>query len=251
MTNQFTSGLEALSALQATNDGGNAPKNEFSPFKSGTSYLVKVVDKSAVQLAYGYGSFNDGIHSFVAKNPSKRNAKGYVESNPTPWDKASSYFKAKSEVYTDENGQLAYKYSGKPRFAMAFYCLNEGKFIVVDLTKNQAQAVAAVITKNEKKLDKKPFELEKIGTGTSTAVTLSPLDLDDLTEKQQVVFESAPKDFDTSVFDGIWYEKDDEEQIADLRKTGIDPTVLGYSTATNDATSTEAPPVDDDGGLPF
>lgn len=245
---QFQSGLDALAALNATNDGGNETKNEFSTFKSGTTYLVKVVDKSAVQLAYGYGSFNDGVNSFVAKNPSKRNAKGYVESNPTPWDRASAYHKSKSEVYTDDHGQLAYKYAGKPRFAMAFYSLDESKFIVVDLTKNQAQAVAAVIAKNEKKLDKKPFELEKTGTGTSTAVTLSPLDLDDLTEKQQAVFEAAPKEFDASVFDGIWYEKDDEEQIADLRKTGFDISLIGITNGDN-------PPATDgdidEGDLPF
>src|SRR5690606_20962652 len=145
-----------------------------------------------------------------------------------------------SEVYTDEHGQLAYKYAGKPRFAMALYSLDEAKFIVIDLTKNQAQAVAAVIAKNEKKLDKKPFEIEKTGTGKDTKVTLSPLDLDDLTEKQQAVFEAAPKEFDTSVFDGIWYEKDDEEQIADLRKTGFDLSLIGITNGDN------PPPADDE-----
>lgn len=246
---QYQSGLDALTALHATNEDSGS-KSEFATFKSGTSYIVKVVDKSAVQLAYGYGSFNDNINSFVAKNPSKRNAKGYVDGDETPWDKASAYHKAKSAVYTDENGQLAYKYAGKPRFAMAFFDVNTGEYIIVDLTKNQALAVSAVIAKNEKKLDKKPFELEKTGTGTSTAVTLSPLDLDDLTDAQQAKFADAPKEFDPSVFTGIWYEKDDEEQIADLRKSGFDVSLLGYDATTTSDSPPSTTDIDED-SLPF
>ena len=246
----YTNGLDALNALTATNDGGNGGA-EFTPLKSNTSIKVKIVDKAAVQLAYSYSIFKK-VNSFVAANPSTRDKFGNAKDNLTPWDKAAAYYKAKSEVYTDANGVEASKYRAKPRFAMAFWSVEDGAVIIVDLSKNQAQAVAASIAKYEKKLDKLAFELSKEGEGTSTKVSLSPiLDMDeDLTDKERENFAKAPAEIPPSTFDGIWYEQDEAQMVDLLKQAGFDPSLIGYDASS---APTDAPPPGDidDGDLPF
>lgn len=241
---QFTNGMDALNALTATNEGGGN-NAEFASFKSGSKYIVKVVAKEAVQMAYSYGIFKQ-VNSFVAKEPSTKTANGFPTENLTPWDKAYRYHKDLSKDFTDEHGQEAGKYRAKQRFAMAFYDLDAGAYIIIDVSKKQAQALATVIGKNDAKLGKKAFELEKVGSGTSTSVMLSPIDLEDLTDKQAANFEKAPAEFDHAVFNGIWYEQDEAQQVALLKQAGFPVEVIGY-----DANSTEAPPVADDEDLPF
>lgn len=248
MTN-YTNGLDALNALNETNEGAGGGGAEFTPLKSGTTIKVKVIDKTAVQLAYSYSIFKK-VNSFVAKNPSTRDKYGNAKDNLTPWDKAAAYYKAKSEVYTDANGVEASKYRAKARFAFAFFSLEEGKVIIVDLSKNQAQGIAAAIAKYEKKLDKLAFELAKEGEGTSTKVSLSPiLDMDeDLTDKERANFAKAPAEIPANVFDGIWYEQDEAQMVDLLRQAGFDPSLIGMGGAG-------APPSTDDGvasdELPF
>src|SRR5690554_2072738 len=242
---QFTSGLDALNALNETNEGGGGA--EFSKFSTGTTYKSKVIDKAAVQMAYSYGIFKK-VNSFVAANPAKRDKYGNPVDNLTPWDTAYRYYKDKSEVYTDEFGVEASKYRAKQRFAFAFYDLTDGKVIIVDLSKNQAQAVAATIAKYEKRLDKLAFELSKEGTGTSTTVSLTPLiDMEeDLTDKERENFAKAPAEIPTTTFDGIWYEQDEAQMIDLLRQAGFDPTLIGYEASS-------APTTDgiDEDVLPF
>lgn len=251
MTNQFTNGLDALNALNASNDGGGSGA-EFTSFKSGTTLKVKVIDKAAVQMAYSYGIYKK-VNSFVAANPATRDKFGNAVDNLTPWDKAYKYYKAKSEVYTDANGVEASKYRSKPRFAMAFFDLTEGKPIIVDLSKAQAQAVASAITKYEKKLDKLAFELAKEGESTSTKVSLTPvLDMDDdLTDKERANFEKAPTEFPTDLFDGIWYEQDEAQMVTLLRQAGFDVSLIGYSASPDASETSDTIPEEDDDNLPF
>jgi len=244
---QFTNGLDALNALNSSNDGGGN-NSEFTPLKSGTTFKVKVVDKAAVQMVYAYGIHaknNNGvpIHTFVAKNPSAKSAKGNPIENLTPWDKAWKYYADKSEQYQDANSQLAYKFKGKPRFAMAFFNLTDGAPIIVDLTKNQAQAVAASITKYEKKLGKIAFELSKDGDGTATKVSLTPiLDMEeDITDKERANFEKAPEAFPDDIFNGIWFEQDETQMLESLKLANFDISLIGYSATSSAEHTSEAP----------
>lgn len=239
MTN-FTTGAEALAALNSSNETNKG--REFTSLKSGSKFIVRIVDKAAVQLAYSYGIFKQ-VNSFVAKEPSIKTPNGFPTDNLTPWDKAYKYHKDKSKDFNDEHGQEANKYRAKQRFAMAFFDLNQGEYIIADLSKKQAQAIATVISKNESKLGKKAFELEKVGSGTSTSVMLSPLDLEDLTEMQRLNFDKAPAEFDQSVFYGIWYEQNETQMIELLKQTGFDVSLVGF-----DSTSTKN---NDDDPLPF
>ena len=243
---QFTNGLDALAALNETNEGGSGA--EFASFNSGTTYKVKVVDKSAVQRAFVYSIFKK-INSFIAKNPATRDKYGNAVDNLTPWDKAYRYYKDKSEVYTDAYGIEASKYRAKPRFAFAFYDLTSGSIITIDLSKAQAQGIAATIAKYEKKLGKLAFELSKEGEGTSTKVTLSPiLDMDeDLTDKERENFAKAPTEIPANVFDGIWYEQDEAQMVDLLKQAGFDVTLIGYDAST----STTNADIPDDEELPF
>ncbi|MCY9546817.1 hypothetical protein [Lysinibacillus xylanilyticus] len=242
MTN-FTTGADALAALNSNNE--SSKNREFTSIKSGSKFIVRVIDKAAVQMAYSYGIFKQ-VNSFVAKEPSIKTPNGFPTDNLTPWDKAYKYHKDKSKDFNDEHGQEASKYRAKQRFAMAFFDLDKGEYIIVDLSKKQAQSIATVISKNESKLGKKAFELEKVGSGTSTSVMLSPLDLEDLTEKQRANFDKAPTEFDQTVFNGIWYEQNEAQMIELLKQAGFNISLVGY----NNVVSTLNGDVDDE-PLPF
>ncbi|MDQ0154964.1 hypothetical protein [Robertmurraya andreesenii] len=237
---QFESGSDALNSLNATNEGGGGGnKAEFASFKSGTTYKVRVLGKADLIRFYSYGIYKK-VNSFVAKNPSVKNAKGFPTDNLTPWDKAFQYyqdlkFKARDEgnaAAEEEYGDLAYQFKPKERYALGFIDLTTGEPIIVDLSKKQAQTIHAVIKKFEKKLGKVAFELAKQGSGQSTTVSLTPfIDMDDdLTDKERENFAKLDgKEFDMALFDGLLYEADEKEQIESLVAAGFDVSLIGLS----------------------
>lgn len=249
----MTAELTGIDALDALNDeGGNGgQRNEFNSFSSGTTYKVKVLGTADLMMYYGYSVFKK-VNTFVAKNPSKKTKNGYPIDNLTPWDKAYLYHKELSKDFSDKHGQEAGKYRPKQRFAFGFYDLTSGELIVVDLTKNQGQAIYKTIKKYEKKLDKMAFELSKDGQSTSTTVSLSPIiDLDeDLTDKEKANFEKAPKEFDKARFDGILFEYDEDEMVQKLIEAGFDVSLIGLekpeakAEGTGGGTTSEATDLD-------
>src|SRR5690625_2096217 len=199
---------DAISALNQEEDSGG--DMEFSSFSSGTVYTVKVLGTTDLITFYSYGIYRQ-VNSFVAEKPSKKSRKGFPIEDLTPWDKAWKYHADKSNEFGDKHSQEAYKYRARQRFAMGFIDLDSGEPIIVDLSKNQAQAVHGNITKYAERLDQFAFELTKQGQGTSTSVSLSLIPiLDDLTDAQRKNFDEAPKEFDMSLFEGLLYEMDDE-----------------------------------------
>lgn len=225
---KYQAGADAINALNDT--GESEKKAEFTSFKSGTSFMVKVLGTADLITFYSYGIFKQ-VNSFVAANPSKKSAKGFPVENLTPWDKAWKYHKDLSEDFSDHHGQEAAKYKAKQRFAMGFFDLTSGQPIIVDVSKNQAQAIHGVIKKMEKKLGKVAFELTKQGSSTATVVSLTPIiDMDeDLTTEQRANFDKAPAEFDMSLFDGLLYEADEKEQIESLVSAGFDISLIGLT----------------------
>lgn len=246
---QFTSGTEALDALNAVNEGGSGA--EFTSFKSGSTIAVKVLGQADLITFYSYGIFKQ-VNSFVAAVPSKKSANGYPIDNYTPWDKAWKYHKDLSTEFSDAHGQEAGKYRPKQRFAMGFFDLTTGEPIIIDVSKNQAQAIHGVIKRNEKRLDKMAFELTKQGTSTSTTVSLTPVTFpdEDLTDVQRANLEKAPEGFDMTLFDGLLFEVDEAEQIKLLTQAGFDVKLIGLSPAT-DADAAESTEDDAEEPLPF
>jgi hypothetical protein len=236
---KFQSGADALNSLNATNDGGGSSKAEFASFKTGTSYKVRVLGTADLIQFYSYGIFKK-VNSFVAKNPSVKNAKGFPTDNLTPWDKAFKYYQDLAFSARDngnapaeeENRNLAYQFKPKERFALGFIDLATGEPIIVDLSKKQAQAVHATIVKYEKKLGKIAFELSKAGSGTSTTVSLTPfIDMDDdLNDKERENFAKLEgATFDMTMFDGLLYEADEKDQIDNLVAAGFDVSLIGLT----------------------
>src|SRR5699024_8547220 len=112
---------------------------------------------------------------------------------------------------------------------MGFYDLTSGDYIVIDLSKNQAQTINSTINKFAKRLDKMAFELSKEGQGTNTTVSLTPVMFPEeaLTDEQRKNFDEAREEFDRSRFEGILYEMDDDEMIEKLVEDGFDVTKNG------------------------
>lgn len=223
---KYQSGADALNALNRPEGGGS--NVEFSSFKTGTTYFVKVLGAADLIQFFSYGIFKQ-VNSFVAANPSKKSANGYPIDNLTPWDKAWKYHKDLSKEFSDHHGQEAGKYRAKERFAMGFFDLTSGEPIIIDVSKNQAQAIHGVIQRNEKRLDKLAFELTKQGSGTNTTVTLSPVMFpdEDLTDEQRANLDKAPDKFDMTLFDGILFEADEVQMIENLIAAGFDISLIG------------------------
>lgn len=88
---QFQKGAAALGALQSGgNEGGNLNTIDFAKFSVGSSYKVRVLGTEDLMQYFGYGVYKK-VNTFVAKNPSTRNEKGFVVSDHTPWDLAEKY----------------------------------------------------------------------------------------------------------------------------------------------------------------
>lgn len=259
MTTKYATGAEALQALTATAEG-NASQS-FAPFKSGSSYKVRVMDATDLITYFGYSIFKV-VNTFVAESPSTLNGNGFAEKNLTLWDKASKHYsdlanKEQNDAKVEELRAEARLYRGKLRFVLAFIDLDTGTPIYLDLSKQQAQSVFNVIGKASAsgKLGKKAFEIEKNGAGTSTTVTLSQLDLDDLNDKQQANYEKVGESFGGYNYDGLLYEADDAKQAEFLKQAGFDLSLIGYSAEptqeapTQSASAQEAPAKEED--LPF
>lgn len=249
MTNKYAAGTDALDALNATSESGS--NTEFTSFKTGSTFYVKVLGTANLISFYSYGIFKQ-INSFVAKEPSQKSKAGYPVADLTVWDKAWKYHKDLSQDFSDAHGQEAGKYRAKQRFAMGFYDLTTGEPIIVDVSKAQAQAIHAVIVKNEKRLGKFAFELSKQGSGTTTTVSLSPvMDMDeDLTDAQRANFAAAPAEFDMTLFDGLLFEADEAEQIKLLTQAGFDVSLIGLTNAAPSETPVDNTQVPED-QLPF
>lgn len=238
MTN-YTNGTDALNALTETGGGDNS----FTKFNVGSSYRVRALGLSDLFTYIGYGNQKKGVSTFAAKNPSKRDAKGYAVDKLTPWDLAEKHYRLQQFAELDagnadkakEFGTLANLYKGSPRFVLGFANIETGDLIAVDLSKAQAQAIHAVIKKYEKKIDKLAFDLTKTNPGSrpqDTKVELAPIiDFeDDLTDKEKAAFRSFDgKEFDKARFDGILYEMEDAEQYESLTQAGFDVKLIGYS----------------------
>lgn len=235
-----------MNALNATNEGGGSGA-EFAKFSSGTSYKVRILGTADLIKFYSYGIFKK-VNSFVAKNPSIKNARGFAESNFTPWDQACNYYadlKRKAEdagdfTKAEEYKKEAAKYRVKERFALGFINLETGEPIIIDLSRKQAQGVHAVIKKNEKKLGKVAFEIEKTGKDTSTIVMLSTLSMDpedeEVDNKQRANFAKYDgKEFDMALFNGLLYEADEKQQTENLVAAGFDITLIGLSIGAGQA----------------
>ena len=225
---------DVLDLLYADNAGGTT--NEFTSFKSGSKFYVKVLGDRDIKPFYSYGIFNV-VNSFVPEKQPKRDKFGNPIDDLTPWDLAYKYHKDKSKDWTDEHSQEASKYRAKLRFAMGFYDLTSGEQIVIDVSKNQAQAIHGVIKKFAGRLDKMAFELAKTGKGTSTTVSLTPVMFpeEDLTDEQRANFDKAPEEFDHAKFEGINYEASYDEQVENLIKAGFDISLIGLEPPAKEA----------------
>lgn len=250
-------------AAEATNNDGGAKESPIVSFKSGTTFKVGVKSVNDVAEYYGYGIYKK-VNTFVPKNPAVRNARGYIESAPSVWDRAADALYADAKA-AEESGASeadvkpikdeAYLYRGKKRYLRAFFDLATGKDIVIDLSPAQETQIKAVIEKYAKKLGKVAFELGKTGMGTKAVVALSPiLDMDeDLTDADRVSFAKiGDTPFDLESFETCLYVADEAEQTKNLVIAGFDIGRLGLSigAAQNNAAPTqsdEVKPIVDDG----
>lgn len=227
--------INALDALGKLNGDGQDAANDkdFSKFNVGSSYTVKVIGVNDLFAFYKYGIYSKGgggVPSFIAKNPSKKSAKGYPVDNLTPWDKAWKYHADQSKEFGDNHSQEAYKYKPELRYVMGFFDLDSGERIVIDVSRKQAATIRESIIKYEKKIGKVAFEVSK---GNGGSVSLTPiLDMEeDLTDKQRENFGKAPEEFKIEDFHGILYEADDEEMTRTLIGQGFDVSLIGLSGA--------------------
>jgi hypothetical protein len=116
-------------------------------------------------------------------------------------------------------GKHAYALSAKPRYLFGFIDLADGKPMIIDLSKKQAQGVIATIRKYEKRLNQLAFEISKTGTGQSTTVGFNPLMFleEDLEPKELENFKASEgATIPEEVYANCLYVKSRDEQADDL-----------------------------------
>lgn len=245
-------------AAAAGNNEGGGKESPIQSFKSGTTFKVGVKSINNVAEYYGYGMFGK-VNTFVPKNPAVRNAKGYVESNPSVWDQASALLYADAnaakeagaseddvKAITDE----AYLYKGKKRYLRAFYDLTTGKDIVIDVSPKQEAVLKSVIEDNIEDLDVIAFKLSKKGASTNAVVSLNAIVKmeRDLTDEERANFAKlGDEPFDLVDFETCLYVADEAEQVKNLVIAGFDIARLGLSIgAAAPSSNDNVTPIDDD-----
>src|SRR5699024_6157081 len=198
-------------------------RNEHTYLKGGTSKVVKVLSTSDVAMKRVYSAYGH-FKTFTPKNLPEVNGNGNVISNHTPFDLAYKYHKSRSEDWQDEESAKAYRYKLLPKFTIGVIDLDTGEPIMMEFSQRQTQAIMAGLNKNERKLDKKAFEIEK---EPLRAVIISPVDLHSATEKQLPKYEQAHTEFDKSNFEGLYNERDEEAMIDLLGDIGCDVSLIG------------------------
>lgn len=193
-------------------------KKDFSKslvkFKDGVSYRVR------------FASSSDYINYDAVSFYGKITTTPVVEGNL--YEKASKLLHDKAKRDNDEEVKtLANAIRPRERYMFAFYNLENGQPVVIDVTKKQAETIIKGIQKFAKKLDNLPFELTKSGSGQATSVSITPvIDLDDLSKDEKKHWEAtAGKAIDEEIFN-VLYMKNESEQLADLTVLGIDLNAL-------------------------
>lgn len=242
----FTRGNTAIQSALSESGGNGGRASTFASFKSGSSYKVRI---NSLDDVVGYEA-----------------ASVFKVFDTTPVEKKSLYHKAAELLYQDAKNakdestseairKQAYLVKPKPRYILAAIDLETGEKLYVDLTKNQAKAVIAVVQKKAKKLDSLAFELTKTGESTSTAVSLTQLDEDELDAKELENFgKSKGIEFADEDFEALLQYKGEDEQLDDLYQFDrkLADRVAGKpSVNASKPTEAEVDPSVDEDDLPF
>lgn len=242
----FTRGNTAIQSALSESGGTGGRASTFASFKSGSSYKVRI---NSLDDVVGYEA-----------------ASVFKVFDTTPVEKKSLYHKAAELLYQDAKNakdestseairKQAYLVKPKPRYILAAIDLETGEKLYVDLTKNQAKAVIAVVQKKAKKLDSLAFELTKTGESTSTAVSLTQLDEDELDAKELENFgKSKGIEFADEDFEALLQYKGEDEQLDDLYQFDrkLADRVAGKPSVNASPTQTAEPDPDvDEDDLPF
>jgi hypothetical protein len=247
--------IGAEATASASNDGGSNV-SPITSFKTGTTFKVGIKSVDDVAEYYGYGSFGRGVKTFVPKDAPTRNARGYIDANPSVWDRAADALYADvkelkeagaAEADIKAVSDEASIFRGKKRYLRAFYDLTTGKDIVVDLSPNQEALIAGAIRENAEDLDSIAFKLAKKGKGKDTTVSLTAIIKmeRDLTEDERANFTKlgdAP--FDMETLESCLYVADEAEQVKNLVIAGFDIGRLGLTYGGS--ADNNAPPIDAD-----
>jgi hypothetical protein len=208
----------AESALAEKEDLSNA----LVSLKSGTSFKVRIAS-AADFIEY----FAASVYKVFWTTPVEPGSL-YQKAAAVLYDDAKKAKDAGDETKADELRNQAYQIKPKPRYLLGFINLADGQPIVVDLSKAQAKVIIAAIEKSAKKLDRKPFELAKDGKSTSTVVSLTPLDLEDLSDAEAKVFEAtADAKVPDDLYEKVLSVKSIDDQAEDLEKFGFDVSRIG------------------------
>lgn len=245
----FTRGNTAIQSALSESGGNGGRASTFASFKSGSSYKVRI---NSLDDVVGYEA-----------------ASVFKVFDTTPVEKKSLYHKAAELLYQDAKNakdestseairKQAYLVKPKPRYILAAIDLETGEKLYVDLTKNQAKAVIAVVQKKAKKLDSLAFELTKTGESTSTAVSLTqldPHDEDDCDAKELENFnKSKDVEFTDEDFEALLQYKGEDEQLDDLYQFDrkLADRVAGKPSVNASSTQADKPGPDvDEDDLPF
>ena len=223
----IVSGLDALELLKEPK--ANKFENKFSSLKVGQTRTVKVINFGDFEASHAYSIFGV-VNTFIPEQAPKLSDRGYPIGDLTPFDKVWKHYKDQSQEWTDEMAQEASKYAIRPRFAIGFYDLDEKKCIVIDFSKKQAETIIKSIQTNEKRLGNRAFEITK---GDRGSIQINPILPDELTDAHQQAFNEAPKEFDKTLFEDLYFVRDEKGMLEALQQAGVDVTKFGYNAPTS------------------
>lgn len=224
-------------AMEAAGEESVDYSDILKPFSSGKSYNVRVPDPIAF-VEYNAHSVYKVFYTTPCTSASGEKDL-YCKATDMLFNDAKKAKEAGNDEQDEELRDLAHQLKKRPRYMIGFFSLETGEPIIIDVTKNQADAITDVMKKRKNRLNDYAFNVSKTGKGQSTKVALE-LILDpeeELEAEEQKHFKATEgKEFDEGLFEKVLSVAGEEQQIKDLEAFGFDVTRLGVESTKDEET---------------
>jgi hypothetical protein len=199
---------------------------------SGDSIKVRITSADQFREYYSHGGYNLAQNYKIYNSVCTRHT-----GTPDAYDKAVNLMYEDLEGMTEGSPEhtklkgIVSELRAKRKMLFGFIDLSTGNEIILEVTGNQGDALAAQILEYEDSIQDMAFKVSKTGSGAQTAVNLMPIvnPAKGLNAQEKANFEAtAGQVFNEELYEKVLFVKKEEDMVRDLVKLGFDVTRIGY-----------------------
>lgn len=201
-------GQEAKESAQQGGSSSVDLKKVFVKLKDGDSLKVRLLTAEDYVEYKGHGSYSKGIWTQPCIKPAGKECALCEASNHDTGVKDNNGYNEWNHIYA------------KKRYLFVFGDLKSGKLRAFDATQKQGKAIMSSIAEYAESVGDVAFTFKRVGEGTDTTYTLSPILK--MKEEEQEAFDGFDDvEVELDFYETCLQERTRKQQIADLKKAGF------------------------------